>query len=394
MFTYYTTSSTQYGRPSYSESITFSSTGSTDYFGVSYYQTDAGYSVSSQNGYESCTTSQATNEQRTVDTFNAAEHYIFRATTETWSIVFAKGTTHGRSETYTETYSDSSTVTTDGSASGSFSVTDTTVTTLYPVGISTFTSTFLYPYNTSITTTTSFTVAETSVRTVYDGLTSTYSSTYGTNYDKTTTTQITQSTATYTGNSANVTATMYPFVDSLSVFQRESGERLFSLTSSFETTTQMLSAALQEVGTYTYQPITSSTNSDSNVTAAATSSRTTASTSVATIYIQVTETLSPYTVDQPTANTNPYFGGYNLGTTTVSWGKGPFDLTFQNLPGGVINTQRFTFTASTVSTYNNSNIRIQPLKALTFSSKVSSTIDTEGRGYGAFSYNTTSIAES
>lgn len=230
-------------------------------------------------------------------------------------------------------------------------------------------------------------------------LTSVYAQTYGstsssipytyTSYASATITTSSTSSAssqTTTQASTTITVTMNPRVYLAVASERSTEERMFVLTSYFQNTTMMLSQALSESTSYVRTASTTTTNSESSSFTGVSYSSSTGSTDTAFIYPQATLNLTPLSTDGPYVNTNPYFGGYSLGTTTVSWGLGVFDITYQNPPSGPIVTQRFTNSSSYVDTFTAKNVRIWPLSFLEFGST------TTASNNDVFAFTTTSLA--
>lgn len=230
-------------------------------------------------------------------------------------------------------------------------------------------------------------------------LTSLYAQTYGstssggaytyTSYASATITTSSTSSATSqttTQASTTLTVTMNPRAYLAVVSERSTQERMFVLTSYFQNTTMLLSQALSERSSYVRTASTTTTNSESSSFVGGSYTSSTGSTNTAFIYPQATLTLTPLSVSGPYANTNPYFGGYDLGTTSVSWGAGAFDITFQNPPTGSISTQRFINSSSYVDTFTAKNARIWPLSFLSFGST------TTASNNDVFAFTTTSLA--
>lgn len=193
-------------------------------------------------------------------------------------------------------------------------------------------------------------------------------------------------TYTSSASSQTITVTMNPRVEYVKAYDRATDERLFAITYQFANTTKLLSEALSEFGNYTESPLTILTNTTSATFVGFTSSSTTGSSSVASVYPLFTQTRASYSVIEPYANTNPYFGGYVQGVTSVTFGEGPFDVTQSNITAGSSVTQRFFQTPLANTTYTNTMMRINPLSYLSFGP---TTTDYQNI---VLTYNTTSLA--
>lgn len=216
------------------------------------------------------------------------------------------------------------------------------------------------------------------------GVDSIYTSTSLVGYTDNTSTTTSFSTYTSSMVSQTITVTMNPKVELMRAYERGTAERLFVVTSAFSNTTKLLSEALSEYGTYTESASTVMTNTASGVSAGLTSSSTSGSSSFVSIYPSFIQSVADITIDPPVYTT--YWGGVGGGTTTVSWGVGPFDITYSNAGGATQTFIRTIYGASSISTYNQSVFRINPLSYLSFSD---TTTDYQNV---VLTYNTTSLA--
>ena len=291
--------------------------------------------------------------------------------------------------TYSNIYGFSYSNVVNTSTDATFSTADTS-TSSYSSNVATIA---YFPVGSYQVTLNGYTTSQTNTTTSLSS-TQTYGVSTGTPYTSTSlvgytdNTSSTTSFSTYTSSSASatITVTMNPRAKYEVVYERGTGERLFAITSQFQNTTKLLSEALSEFGTYTESAMTVLTDTASGTFAGLTSSSTTGSSSFGSVYLQFTQTRATYSVDEPYANSNPWFGGYQQGTTSVTFGGGPYDWTFSQGNGSTEATQRFTGSASISTTYNNSVIRINPLSYLSFSD---TTTDYQNL---VLTYNTTSLA--
>lgn len=205
-------------------------------------------------------------------------------------------------------------------------------------------------------------------------------------YTDSTSKTITFSTRTSSAASETITVTMNPKVERMVAYERGTGERLFAITYEFENTTKLLSEALSEFNTYTESALTVVTDTDSSEFVGATFSSTTASSSFASVYPAFTQLRPNYTILPAPVGQYDWFGGYQQGTTSVTFDEGPFDVTKSNVTAVGYVTQRFTQSPSATTTYNATLMRINPLSYLSFGDT-----STDYQNL-VLTYNTTSLA--
>lgn len=295
---------------------------------------------------------------------------------------FAQGTTNGTEGTHNTAGNNGSTTT--YSVSNSY-------TTLYTT-TSTRTVSFSVSsvsYGITLTAETATTVSGNSYYTSGSG-----TGTDGTTYQSTTATTSLTSTSTTSNHSsfsAYTSSSYNNFVPKslATVYARGAGERLFSMTGSPASSTYLLSQVLSEGDEFTYTPATVIGGVSSDIGASSASG----STVYAFTHNNVTESTPGFSSSGPTTVDSPYFGGYHLGTTSVSYGEGVFDITSQLLSAGGIATDRSTMSPSFTTTYSDRNMRVHARAHVSIGDTATvSFVVTATKARGLFSYNTVSLA--
>ena len=359
---------------------------------------------------ESYYETQSYSSQRSMS-FQTSRNRSGRTTTQFGSTSFS-ATTYG-SSTYREGASWSTTTVT-GSGSSLFTDHTTYLSTSEVVtseALAALSATFLVgSVSDSTNTTATITTAATWDATYTTGSgTGTGLATYTSFQTSTRVTTTTQAT-TVSSYTQTVTITVDNFVrkEAGTVFERDAGERLFSLTASAESSMFVLSEVLAESHTCTYTATTTSggMTSDSNASVRSAHaiwgeggpalnlinvSVTSASgrTAVATRYHSLTEGIASIAVSP---SHSPYFGGEASSVTSVTYGPGVHEITSQTLPAGAIGTARTTFTSTTVQTYASRNMRVHQLRTASFSAPSTVYTTADIRRLGVFSFNTASLA--
>ena len=197
------------------------------------------------------------------------------------------------------------------------------------------------------------------------------------------------------------------------IYEREPGERLFTLTESSNGTWKLLQAVLSETTRMTYIPSTTAGSTDSyyslytqaltqgTLTFAVTDYNTWASgsTAIATVIPALTVGIGASTLLRPNTNTGPYFGGFGFSKTSATYSRGIFDVTSQSLSLGAATTARSTLTAaSTTETYSDLNMRVRGCSTISLDSVLATTnsdpatTGTKIYQRGVFPFSTSSLA--
>lgn len=437
------TSSSSFTDSTYTPAATVTYVGSQSaHFSSSYYDTesesvfDAGGSLSSTAEsaltatYSSSDSSSfaetiVTSDTSFTQTYSQSQSYS--ASGQTWLKTIEShnptATTFWSSSSYGFTFSSSSTNTGEGqeTVNGIWGPILTTGTsgTIY----STESSSYTFSSSTTAGATTSFsissqsTTATSQVGTTYSTTTSSRSTT-GSGYSSlsnATTYTTSASATTLSSETTSVTTTSwtagttqsfsnYPAIDSAWVFERENPERMFRLTTSTALAWSVLSELLSETSSTSYLPTTTigPTMTASGTTGGPTS-HTTASGATDTAFAMplVSFGACATTIAASPAITTPYFGADSSGYTSVTYSRGVYDTTAQNLPGGGITTGRMTVYGSTESSaFYNVAMRIHGRSTISLSSSLDTTaaipdfVFTPANLHrlGVFTFNTTSLA--